>query len=123
MAERRSDLTDLAHAWLRYQTERSEEDEWAVDHVMDEYSNFEEAWRIIEALCREAATDWEYCNIGAGPIEDLLHFNEADSLCRLRRLVNENPRSIKAVACIWTSKPSIRQLLDALLEKYKQPRL
>ncbi len=132
-----SDIFQLVAAWLHFHQTTSAEklakhndwapendpDWWAVSALMDLVdSDVETAWKVVTLLCKEAEGALEYANIGAGPLEDLLHGEPLRSLQYLDEMVEDNPMAINAVACVWIGDPSIRKHLDFLLEKYEHLR-
>ena len=119
-----SDLRKLARSWIRYQGTSRQSDEWAVTALWELVrSDYERSWQAVRLLCDLASTTQELCNIGAGPIEDLIEQRSAESLDRLEQLVHENARSLEAAACVWTSDPIGRQRIDQLLRRHNQGRL
>jgi len=82
----------------------SEETFWAWREVSDLVSDDpEKGWLAIQALVRHATTEETLCDIGCGPLEDLLRKHPANFVERVEALAAENERFRFALGCVWLS--------------------
>ena len=100
----RSNLTspeEWAAIWLRYNSEKRNEDFWAWDELTWTVADApERAWPVILELVRQA-TDEQLGAIGAGPIEHLVENHVAAFVDRIEAQVFRDPRFQDALAAIW----------------------
>ena len=92
---------EWAAIWLRYESEKRNEDFWAWDELTWTVADApERAWPVILELVRQA-TDEQLGAIGAGPIEQLVQNHVAAFVDRIEAQVFRDPRFQEALAAIW----------------------
>lgn len=112
-----NDLPQLAAAWVRYQVAASEDDWWAVEQVVELVEvDLATAWELVSALCDAAGTQETLCDIGAGPLEDMIKRYGIEVLRRLDSVTNE--KLLTAASCVWLSDAALETQLDSLLEAH-----
>ena len=101
-------LHDLAAdywRWQRLSEQAKQEDEMAAWSCVDDLMRtpVPQALDVIQALLDLAETDQELCNVGAGPLEDLLsHFGHGEQFVdEVERRGGRDPRLRKALACLY----------------------
>lgn len=105
----------VAAAWVRYQATASGNDWWAIDAVHDLIeTDLETAWSTLRALC-EATDRQEYlCDIGAGPLEDMIYRYGSDAIERLDAFMDY--RLLEAACCVWLKRDAnLESKLDSVL--------
>lgn len=122
--------SDLIEAWLRYNADEREgadeadPDWWAVSELMDlVLEEPDEAWNLIVDIARASQTEWQLVMVGCGTIESLLMVNPDRYMTALEETASANRNLVVAAAYTWLDGDPIRPRIDALLQRYGQPRM
>ena len=115
----------LADVWVAHQRNEAEETAWVLEQVYETVStNFEAAWDLLRALCDASdGDDSTLCDLGAGPLEDVVGAYGLEAVERLRDEVGRRPAFLKAAACLWSTNREINNSVDALLAAHGQQRM
>lgn len=64
-----------------------------------------------------AATDDQQrlCNVGAGPLEDLVHYHGAAFIDRIERAARNDTNFRVALSCVWAWESPVRPRIEAVL--------
>jgi hypothetical protein len=111
----------LAAAWVRYQVAPTESDWWAVDQVYELVEvDLTTAWDTVNALCDAANMPETLCDIGAGPLEDMIYLYGIEVL---HRLDEANEKLLDAACCVWLKRDAELELkLDSVLRAHGRQR-
>jgi hypothetical protein len=111
----------VAAAWVRYQVAPSEDEWWAVEQVMELVEvDIATAWEVVTALCDAASEPETLCDIGAGPLENMIRSYGVDALRLLDSASDE--KLLEAACCVWLTDPELEQQLDSLLSTHGRQR-
>ena len=106
---------EIAESWLRYRSEASEADKWALFALQDEVlSNRDSAWEVVALMLRAATTEWQATMIGSGPLEDLLYLEPEKFLSLLEGFTDKGAWFEHALGCVRTEDPELQARLLAL---------
>jgi hypothetical protein len=109
-----NELQRLATAWVKYQVSESEDQWWAVEKVCElTDGDLDTSWEVVGALCDAASIPETLCDIGAGPLENVIQLYGIEVLERLNSVGSE--KLLDAACCVWLSDVQLAQKLDSLL--------
>jgi hypothetical protein len=77
------------------------------------------AFEVIASILSQTADPWVLENLGAGPLEDLLHEGDEETIGIVGGLAEKYPSTIEALKSVWMNdfpqnvKNSIEQIISA----------
>jgi len=125
-----SEVQALATAWAeRYQRQFSTDASGVIQEQNINWPAWEQlhslthaqpldALRVVIAVARSTDNEWVLENLGAGPLEDLIHYHGNAVIEHIEREAKENPSFVDALTCVWESGPEeIWSRVQAVVEQ------
>jgi hypothetical protein len=108
--------TDFNTDYFKYAIDPNHNDDWAWKFVDDMVKKEPKVvWPIILNLVAYSETDEMLCNLGAGPIEDLLNYHADDFIDRIDEQARHDQKFCLALSCVWPNKKLTQEVLDRVL--------
>ena len=116
-----NELERVAATWVSYQIESSENEWWAVEQVYELVEmDLATAWEVVNALCDATNTPEILCDVGAGPLENMINLYGFEALRQLDSVADE--KLLDAACCVWLSDAELELRLDSLLATHGRQR-
>ena len=114
-----SDGDRAAVGWLECQRTGIDPYDWVEEQTLDwmRNGNSMAMWRFVLKLCETVDDRETIAQIGAGPLYDMVRVWPDVTLPLVEVEAHNNPALLQALSGVITSKPAVRQRIDAILAR------